>query len=244
MEPARFRIRDAEDPSDARARADSENGERRTECGERRTEYGERSTEFVLRNGFLHSLRASVRDWDGACEIPDSRCGRSFGREGSSSFGVRRTECGERSTEYGVNSDFVLRTSFFGLDSFPAPETTVESTTPGVRPGMTKSVAPQGVEPDRRAIAINGIVQGVGFRPYVYGLATRFRLRGLVKNGNGDVPIEVEGEPHSLDRFRNELTAQPPPLARIDELRWSSRPVRGDPARRIESSERDLERPI
>src|SRR5579885_3438941 len=112
MEPARFRIRDAEDPSDARARADSENGERRTECGERRTEYGERSTEFVLRNGFLHSLRASVRDWDGACEIPDSRCGRSFGREGSSRFGERRTENGVRRTENGVRrTEYGIRSS-------------------------------------------------------------------------------------------------------------------------------------
>ena len=97
---------------------------------------------------------------------------------------------------------------------------------------------------DRRAIAVNGIVQGVGFRPFVYGLATRLRLDGFVKNVNGGVLIEVEGEPHSLDRFLDELTAQPPPLARIDELRWSSRPPRGDPAFRIEPSERDDVSPI
>jgi hydrogenase maturation protein HypF len=97
---------------------------------------------------------------------------------------------------------------------------------------------------DRRAIAINGIVQGVGFRPHVYGLATQLRLQGFVKNVNGGVLIEVEGEPHSLDRFLDELTAQPPTLARIDELRWSHRPTRGDPSFRIEPSELDDASPI
>jgi hydrogenase maturation protein HypF len=96
----------------------------------------------------------------------------------------------------------------------------------------------------RRAIAICGIVQGVGFRPYVYGLATRLRLRGFIKNVNGGVLIEVEGETHSLDRFLDELTAEPPPLARIDDLRWSSRPARGDRSFRIEASDRDEDSPI
>ena len=106
---------------------------------------------------------------------------------------------------------------------------------------------------DRRAIAVSGIVQGVGFRPFVYGLATRLRLRGFVKNVSGGVLIEVEGEPHSLDRFLDELTAQPPPLARIDELRWSSRaaarrsvvPDRAQRARRRQarSSSRPTSRP-
>jgi hydrogenase maturation protein HypF len=96
----------------------------------------------------------------------------------------------------------------------------------------------------RRAIAICGIVQGVGFRPYVYGLATRLRLRGFIKNVNGGVLIEVEGETHSLDRFLDELTAEPPPLARIDDLRWSSRPACGDLSFRIEPSDRDEDSPI
>ncbi len=97
---------------------------------------------------------------------------------------------------------------------------------------------------DRRAIAINGIVQGVGFRPHVYGLANRLRLRGFIKNVSGGVLIEVEGESQCLDRFLAELTAQPPPLARIDDLRWSSRPALGEPAFRIETSDRDDESPI
>ena len=75
---------------------------------------------------------------------------------------------------------------------------------------------------DRRAIAVSGIVQGVGFRPFVYDLATRLGLNGFVRNETGGVLIEVEGESDSLDRFLGELTSSPPPLARIDEVQWSS----------------------
>src|SRR5205823_684180 len=52
---------------------------------------------------------------------------------------------------------------------------------------------------DRRAITISGIVQGVGFRPLTYRLASRLGLQGCIRNCNGGVLIEVEGEPHSLD---------------------------------------------
>ena len=71
---------------------------------------------------------------------------------------------------------------------------------------------------DRRAIAVSGIVQGVGFRPFVYDLATRLGLNGFVRNQTGGVLIEVEGESDSLDRFLGELTSSPPPLARIDDV--------------------------
>jgi hydrogenase maturation protein HypF len=91
----------------------------------------------------------------------------------------------------------------------------------------------------RRAIAISGIVQGVGFRPFVHRLASELNLQGCIRNRNGGVLIEVEGEPATLDRFLTELTTQPPPLARIDEVHWSSRPPRGDASFRIEPSEAD-----
>jgi hydrogenase maturation protein HypF len=97
---------------------------------------------------------------------------------------------------------------------------------------------------DRRAIAVSGIVQGVGFRPYVYGLASRLRLGGFITNRAGGVLIEVEGESFSLDRFLDELTTRPPPLARIDGVRWSSRRPLGDPLFRIEPSVIDPEGPI
>ena len=97
---------------------------------------------------------------------------------------------------------------------------------------------------DRRAIAISGIVQGVGFRPHIFRLALRLGLHGFIENLGGRVVIEIEGQPEALDRFLAELTSQPPPLARIDELRWSSRPPLGDRSFRIQSSEVDEAGPV
>lgn len=92
---------------------------------------------------------------------------------------------------------------------------------------------------ERRAIQVGGIVQGVGFRPYVHGLASRLQLHGFVKNQTGDVLIEVEGEVNSLERFLDELACRPPPLAQIDQVRWVSVVPRGDQQFRIEPSEVD-----
>ncbi len=89
---------------------------------------------------------------------------------------------------------------------------------------------------DRRSIAVSGIVQGVGFRPFIYDLATRLGLHGFVRNRTGDVLIELEGESGSLDRFLAELMTRPPPLARIDEVTWVPGLPRGDPNFRIEPS--------
>ena len=92
---------------------------------------------------------------------------------------------------------------------------------------------------ERRAIAIEGIVQGVGFRPFVHSLARRLALQGFVRNRSGGVWIEVEGESGSLDHFLAELASHPPPLAQIDRLDWEPRPLRGDRSFRIETSEAD-----
>lgn len=71
---------------------------------------------------------------------------------------------------------------------------------------------------ERRIIAVEGVVQGVGFRPFVFSLATRFDLRGFVRNDAAGVHIDVEGERAALDCFVNALTAAPPPLAAIDRV--------------------------
>jgi len=89
---------------------------------------------------------------------------------------------------------------------------------------------------ERRAIAVSGIVQGVGFRPFVHRLASRFGLHGFVKNQTGGVLIEVEGETPTLEQFVAELTNRPPPLAQIDEVSWAARLPRGDPTFRIDTS--------
>jgi hydrogenase maturation protein HypF len=70
----------------------------------------------------------------------------------------------------------------------------------------------------RLRIRVEGTVQGVGFRPFVYGLATRDGLAGLVGNDADGVFIEVEGVPAQLDRFRAALRAEAPPLAHIHRV--------------------------
>lgn len=68
----------------------------------------------------------------------------------------------------------------------------------------------------RLRLHVRGAVQGVGFRPYVYGLAARYRLGGFVANDPHGVVIEVEGE-RAAD-FVTALPLEKPPLARIDEI--------------------------
>lgn len=71
---------------------------------------------------------------------------------------------------------------------------------------------------ERVQIIVRGIVQGVGFRPFVYSLAVRRSLTGRVLNTSGGVLIDVEGAPHALEQFVGEISASPPPLARIDSI--------------------------
>lgn len=68
------------------------------------------------------------------------------------------------------------------------------------------------------SIHITGIVQGVGFRPFVYNLARRHALTGWVRNTSAGVEIEVDGEAAHLQDFLAGLRAELPPLARIDSL--------------------------
>ena len=69
----------------------------------------------------------------------------------------------------------------------------------------------------RLRVGIRGAVQGVGFRPFVYRLATELALAGWVRNGTDGVSIEIEGTASALDRFLARLTAEAPPHARIHE---------------------------
>ena len=71
---------------------------------------------------------------------------------------------------------------------------------------------------ERVQITVRGIVQGVGFRPFVYSLAVGRSLKGRVLNTPGGVLIDVEGEPHALEQFLGEISASAPPLARIDSI--------------------------
>jgi hydrogenase maturation protein HypF len=76
-------------------------------------------------------------------------------------------------------------------------------------------------------IHITGIVQGVGFRPFVYSLAVRLGLNGWVRNTSAGVDIEVEGDQDTLQNFVEALRSEAPPLAVIDELTYEPLPANG-----------------
>jgi len=70
----------------------------------------------------------------------------------------------------------------------------------------------------RVQILVRGIVQGVGFRPYVYSLAAQSALRGRVLNNTTGVLIDVEGEDSRIEQFISEITLNPPPLSQIESI--------------------------
>jgi hydrogenase maturation protein HypF len=67
-------------------------------------------------------------------------------------------------------------------------------------------------------ISVRGVVQGVGFRPFVFQLATKYNLKGWVCNTSEDVKIEVQGDNRDLEHFVSELQNNAPPLARIESI--------------------------
>ncbi len=70
----------------------------------------------------------------------------------------------------------------------------------------------------RTQILVRGIVQGVGFRPYVFSLARKRALRGQVFNNTAGVVIEVEGEERAIEEFVSDIRLHPPPLSRIESV--------------------------
>lgn len=80
----------------------------------------------------------------------------------------------------------------------------------------------------RKHLRVRGIVQGVGFRPFVYRLAHELDLRGFVGNDSSGVFIEIEGTPDALTAFESRLASEPPPLAHIDSVESNDIPPRGD----------------
>lgn len=80
----------------------------------------------------------------------------------------------------------------------------------------------------RLGITVTGIVQGVGFRPFVYKLAQRFHLTGWVLNNSNGVEMEVEGQQASLEEFILALRREVPPLAAIQDITLHVCSVAGD----------------
>ena len=80
-----------------------------------------------------------------------------------------------------------------------------------------------GAHTSRARVRVRGLVQGVGFRPFAYGLAQRYELTGWVKNDDAGVLLEVQGL--AVERFLHALREELPPLARIDALEVEPRPA-------------------
>jgi len=72
--------------------------------------------------------------------------------------------------------------------------------------------------PSGLGISVSGIVQGVGFRPFVYSNAVKYDLTGSVWNTSNGVEIEIFGSSRQIGAFLDELNRRPPTLARIDRI--------------------------
>jgi hydrogenase maturation protein HypF len=77
----------------------------------------------------------------------------------------------------------------------------------------------------RQHYTVTGVVQGVGFRPFVHRIATELGLAGFVGNDSGAVFLEVQGERAHVDEFGRRLRAEAPPLARISAVSVTDIPL-------------------
>ena len=93
----------------------------------------------------------------------------------------------------------------------------------------------------RKRIAVEGIVQGVGFRPFVYRLATACGLAGSIANTSAGVSIEVQGMDEAVEEFLARLPAEAPPLARITSVQVRESPCNGERGFQILPSQADAE---
>ncbi len=84
---------------------------------------------------------------------------------------------------------------------------------------------------------MRGVVQGVGFRPWIYNLARRHQLAGFVLNSPRGVFIEIEGPPAALDSFLAAMHRDAPPLVRIAEIQRSEIPATGETGFAIRESD-------
>ncbi len=93
--------------------------------------------------------------------------------------------------------------------------------------------------PSALLIKVRGVVQGVGFRPFVYRIATELRLTGWVLNGEEGVAIHIEGKGRVLEEFLRRLKSEAPPASRIVEVEVSPAAPTGFEKFFIKESERN-----
>jgi hydrogenase maturation protein HypF len=86
---------------------------------------------------------------------------------------------------------------------------------------MTRAKASSRSSVVARSVEVRGVVQGVGFRPFVWRLANRHGITGWVRNRGGVVEILAEGAEADLEAFCRAIAEDPPPLARVEDVRWS-----------------------
>lgn len=96
----------------------------------------------------------------------------------------------------------------------------------------------QNIVPTRKAITLSGRVQGVGFRPFVWRLATSMGLTGNIRNTSAGVEIQIQGTSSALAQFMARLKAELPPLAMIRKLNFTDiRPLQDEKSFQILQSE-------
>jgi hydrogenase maturation protein HypF len=95
-----------------------------------------------------------------------------------------------------------------------------------------------------RHIEIRGVVQGVGFRPWVYQLAIRDRIDGRVRNDSTGVMIDAFGSDDDVEAFTLDLTQNTPPASRIRDIRWTVIPLEEVEGFSIEASRTENERNV
>ena len=96
---------------------------------------------------------------------------------------------------------------------------------------------------ERARIRINGIVQGVGFRPFIHRLVSEHKLNGMIRNNSSGVEIELDGERSEIERFVEEIPLKAPGHALIRELKTEyGLPCAGYTGFTITESEREAER--
>src|SRR5438270_13911521 len=93
--------------------------------------------------------------------------------------------------------------------------------------GGRHSVRMQSVTVQRRRVRVRGVVQGVGFRPFVYGLAVELGLTGWVLNDAAGVVADVQGTPEALDAFEHRVATDAPATSVVEEV--SAAPLEARP---------------
>ncbi len=88
----------------------------------------------------------------------------------------------------------------------------------------------------RLQVVIEGVIQGVGFRPFIYKVAKSLNLKGFVFNTSDVVKLEVQGEEENLNTFIKEVRENPPPVAKIAKIEYVEIPLKDEEDFRITNS--------